>query len=99
MKEAQSHRCAGCSRGYAASAWRDLPQICTLDGADVAPFVVSWPAGCVVEVRACRSCGRPIARTVTRGSERDPAATSTERDSRASRKLPGVCPYGVTACR
>ena len=68
MKEAQSHRCAGCSRGYAASAWRELPQICTLGGADIAPFVVWWPAGRVVEVRACRSCGRPMARTEDRRS-------------------------------
>lgn len=61
MKEAQSHRCPGCGRAYAAAAWRDLRQIRTLGGADVAPFVVSWPAGRVVEVRACGSCGRQMA--------------------------------------
>jgi hypothetical protein len=60
--------CAACSEGHSAAAWRDLPRICTLGQAELVPFVIGWPEGRVVEVRACSACGRAIARSVTIGT-------------------------------
>jgi hypothetical protein len=56
-------RCGACSQEYKGDAWRGLPWICTLGCADVRRFVVDWPEGRVVEVRACRMCGQSMART------------------------------------
>jgi hypothetical protein len=62
MRE-ESLRCAVCGQSYRADAWRRLPRIRTLSGTDVHPYVVAWPEGRVVEVRACRTCGQSMART------------------------------------
>ena len=56
-------RCAVCGQEYVVETWRRLPRICTLSGADVDRYVVGWPAGRVVEVRACQRCGQSMART------------------------------------
>jgi hypothetical protein len=60
-------RCGACGQEYGGDAWRGLPRICTLGFADVRRFVVDWPEGRIVEVRACRTCGQSMARTA-RGS-------------------------------
>jgi hypothetical protein len=52
--------CAGCGH---KSAWRELPAVATLTARDVNAYVLDWPPGTVVEVRACRSCGRTLARS------------------------------------
>ena len=54
-----------CGCVYGEDAWRRLAKIHTLSGDDVRGYVVAWPKGRVVEVRACRTCGRPLARTLT----------------------------------
>jgi hypothetical protein len=51
--------CATCGD---ASVWRDLPALTTLSASEVNAHVIGWPAGAVVEVRACRRCGRRLAR-------------------------------------
>ena len=56
-------RCGGCGHAHSVSAWRALPKVRTLTGADVHPHVIAWPNGCQIEVRACGGCGRSIART------------------------------------
>jgi hypothetical protein len=53
----------GCGHDYALSAWSELPKVHTLTSHDVHAYVVAWPSDRLVEVRACRSCGRRIART------------------------------------
>lgn len=78
MRE-QSLRCAICGQSYRVDAWRRLPQIRTLSGTDVHPYVVAWPEGRVVEVRACRTCGQSMARSVDpaplpRTAEMEPGA-------------------------
>ena len=55
--------CLGCGRRYATEAWRALPAVSTLSGADVGRHLLDWPAGWRVEVRACGGCGRKMART------------------------------------
>jgi hypothetical protein len=55
--------CLGCGRRYAMDAWRALPAVSTLSGADVRQHLLDWPPGWRVEVRACGGCGRRMART------------------------------------
>jgi hypothetical protein len=59
-----SVRCIGCGHDYAPQAWSELPKVRTLTSHDVHAYVVAWPPDRLVEVRACCSCGRRIARTV-----------------------------------
>jgi hypothetical protein len=73
-------RCAVCGQEYVVETWRRLPRICTLSGADVDRYVVGWPAGRVVEVRACQRCGQSMARTAK--TERLVGSTSVPRASR-----------------
>jgi len=54
--------CARCQRVWSLEAWRTLPTVVTLTGADVQDYVSVWPADAVVEVRACGHCGGSIAR-------------------------------------
>ena len=58
--------CGTCGQTYRVDAWRGLPRIRTLSGAEVHRHVVAWPEGRVVEVRACRMCGQSMARTGAR---------------------------------
>jgi hypothetical protein len=65
--EAQAHtrgsvRCARCGHSCALDAWRALPVQRTLTSVDLGACVSTWPAGAVVEVRACTGCGAAIAR-------------------------------------
>ena len=55
-------RCGGCGHTHSASAWRALPTLQTLTPDDVNAYVVAWPQGSAVDVRACSACGRRIAR-------------------------------------
>ncbi len=61
-------RCIRCGRTYSTDAWRALPEVRTLSGTDLVAHVVSWPPDCLVEVRACHTCGRRIARTQRRAA-------------------------------
>jgi hypothetical protein len=66
--------CAGCGQIYSAEAWAGLPAVQTLDDAEVRTHVVAWPTGRGVEVRACKRCGRRLARlTPPRGIARGQA--------------------------
>jgi hypothetical protein len=59
-------RCARCGHTCSRDAWRALPTQRTLTSVDLGACVSSWPAGAVVEVRACTGCGAAIARRVPR---------------------------------
>ena len=61
-REAQV-RCGGCGHACPLVEWRALPVVRTMSRVEVGAYVVRWPAECHVEVRACRACGRTIART------------------------------------
>lgn len=60
----QTVRCARCGHSCSAEAWRALPKERTLTSVDLGACVSVWPAGAIVEVRACVGCGTPIARRV-----------------------------------
>lgn len=51
-----------CGASYDARAFVGLPSRHVLDEAELAPIVVRWPAGVVVDVRACTTCGHGLAR-------------------------------------
>jgi hypothetical protein len=57
-------QCARCGHACAVATWRALPRQHALTRADLAGVVTEWPSGMTVEVRACASCGRPMARAV-----------------------------------
>jgi hypothetical protein len=59
---AGSVRCARCGHSCAPEVWRALPVQRTLTSVDLGACVSTWPAGAVVEVRACLGCGAAIAR-------------------------------------
>ncbi len=51
-----------CGLRYDAEAFSSLAAVDVVEGEALAAIVVHWPAGVVVEVRACRSCGRALSR-------------------------------------
>ena len=55
-------RACPCGAHHDGDAFRALPFVSRLDESALASIVVRWPAGAVVEVRACDGCGRAIAR-------------------------------------
>lgn len=67
MTERRVHPCVGCGSVYTPDAWRALQPIQTLGAAELRPHVVAWPVGREVEVRACRTCGRTMARLAPAG--------------------------------
>ncbi len=54
--------CGGCGQSYDAAAWTSLDPVGTLAPDEVRPHVVAWPEPRIIEVRACRRCGRSLAR-------------------------------------
>jgi hypothetical protein len=62
-------RCGGCGRSYGPGAWHSLPIVSKLTIDAIAPHVVKWPRGVLIEVRQCAQCARSIARTA------EPAST------------------------
>jgi hypothetical protein len=61
-------RCGGCGRAYGPGAWLSLPIVSMLTIDAIAPHVVKWPRGVLIEVRRCAQCARSIARTVEAAS-------------------------------
>jgi Zn ribbon nucleic-acid-binding protein len=59
-------KCAACARDITMACWQELPLIETIEGATILQHVSVWPDDKAIEVRACRDCGRSIARTVRR---------------------------------
>ncbi len=57
-------RCGRCGREHSKDAWRRLVPVARLGPDQVQPNVTPWPAGVVIEVRSCDSCGAAIARIV-----------------------------------
>ncbi len=51
-----------CGARYARAAFSKLAPVTVLGTAEIAPLVVRWPDGVVVDVRACAGCAAPIAR-------------------------------------
>jgi hypothetical protein len=60
-ERARSVRCISCGERYSNGSWRALGQVKTLGLEEIGQHVVAWPAGHVVEVRACVRCGRALA--------------------------------------
>lgn len=57
-------KCAACARELTLACWQELPLIEMIESATILQNVSVWPADKEIEVRACRDCGRAIARTV-----------------------------------
>ena len=57
-------RCGRCGQSWASEVWLDLPALRTLTARDLDGRVSAWPAGVVVQVRACTRCGETVARGV-----------------------------------
>jgi hypothetical protein len=55
-------RCGRCGADYEPAVFADLAPVSTLGGSDLAEHVIHWPAGMIVDVRACARCKTPIAR-------------------------------------
>jgi len=51
-----------CGVRYAPEAFVKLEPVAVLGTAEIAPLVVRWPEGVVVDVRTCAKCAAPIAR-------------------------------------
>lgn len=51
-----------CGARHGADAFARLPPVRRLDADELRDIVVRWPAGLVVDVRACDACGAEIAR-------------------------------------
>lgn len=60
--QASRSRCGRCGTHYEPARFADLAPVRTLAGDDLHGCVVDWPAGLVVDVRACARCQTPIAR-------------------------------------
>jgi hypothetical protein len=56
-------KCGGCAASFGLQAWLALPLVATLAGDAITAHVVRWPDGVRIEIRRCKSCARPIART------------------------------------
>lgn len=51
-----------CGAHYETGAFERLAVVRVLDVEEIAPLVVRWPDGVVVDVRACSACSAPLAR-------------------------------------
>jgi hypothetical protein len=60
--------CAGCRCAYSALAWSELAVVSTLTTRELRAYVVEWDERRVIEVRACATCGRAMARAIVRGA-------------------------------
>ncbi len=58
-------QCGACLRAYSRSDWEVLPLVHSLSGREVGRILVGWHEARAVEVRACRGCGRAIARATS----------------------------------
>jgi hypothetical protein len=57
-----------CGARFTACEYAALAAVRILEESEIAPLVVQWPVGTVVEVRSCSSCASAIARLVRRRS-------------------------------
>lgn len=62
-----TRRCGRCGVRYGAETFVGLRAVRVLGPEEVAPHVVRWPDGVVVDVRACARCDAPIARLAPAG--------------------------------
>lgn len=58
----KTFRCIHCGLVYSHDAWTELATVRTLARDEVHAHVVQWPSNATIEVRACRSCQKPMAR-------------------------------------
>ena len=58
----QAVRSCRCGVRYAPAAFAQLAAVTVLGTAEIAPLVVRWPDGVIVDVRTCARCATPIAR-------------------------------------
>jgi hypothetical protein len=56
-----TQRCV-CGLSYSPRAWSELERLETLAADALGRHILGWPEGAVIEVRACRACGRRMAR-------------------------------------
>jgi hypothetical protein len=61
-RPARRCRCGRCGADYEPSVFAALAPVSTFGGDDLVDHVVHWPAGVLVDVRACARCNSPIAR-------------------------------------
>jgi hypothetical protein len=60
--------CSSCGTRFDEPAWSELPLVERIEPRKVRLGLRDWPLDLCIEVRACRRCGREIAR----GSRSDP---------------------------
>jgi hypothetical protein len=60
--------CGGCRSGYSQGEWLALSIVDTLTSRELLHCVIAWEAARVIEVRACATCGRSMARATTRAA-------------------------------
>jgi hypothetical protein len=60
--------CAGCRSGYSRGEWLALSIVDTLTSRELSHYVIAWEDARVIEVRACATCGRSMARATTRAA-------------------------------
>jgi RNA polymerase subunit RPABC4/transcription elongation factor Spt4 len=60
--------CAGCRSAYSRGEWLGLSIVDTLTSRELRPYVLAWEEVRVIEVRACATCGRSMARATTRAA-------------------------------
>jgi hypothetical protein len=62
MRATTPTRCGRCGASYDLDALDALAHLHTVGEAEIASIATRWPAGVVVDVRACARCASPIAR-------------------------------------
>jgi hypothetical protein len=68
MSAEPSIECGACRRAYSFIAWSSLAVVRTLTSHELRAYVSTWEDARVIEVRACATCGRSMARTTTRAA-------------------------------
>ncbi len=60
--------CAGCRSAFTREEWAALSIVDTLTSRELGLYVLGWEAARVIEIRACATCGRCIARATARAA-------------------------------
>jgi hypothetical protein len=60
--------CAGCRSAFTRDEWAALSIVNTLTRRELELYVLAWEDARVIEVRACATCGRCIARATARAA-------------------------------
>jgi hypothetical protein len=53
--------CRTCGTTYGDAEWANLEVVQRISPDEVGRLVLHWPAGLLIEVRACACCSKPIA--------------------------------------